>query len=475
MRTDLMQPLRGLQALRPAGVARTDLRSEETQGAGFESAVDSARSTDRDGIVVELSDTATALLEQQGRGGSGLLGANESDASRPQPMIEDPFEEALEPEIFGDDADESVGPASQLGLSRSADDLGGDDVERYGAADDFGEEGVFQVYGAQGESDADEPAAADDGRPSSPGEELSPEEQKIVAELRARDAEVRAHEAAHMAAGGGLTGGASFTYQVGPDGQRYAIGGEVSIDASPGNTPQETVMKAQRIRAAALAPADPSAQDRAVAAAAARMEANARGDLAQARADEMQQSFSDAIASQDEPVDGAEAAATEAFSFEPVESAGFEPVEETSFEPVEAAPFEPVEASAPAAVEDPFEVDLSELEGADIIGFPGFEETEAADDSGFEPVGFDPESSPRGSDVDLMDLYERITGRSASRTEAVGFTPAEDDTAARLGGRLSGFDGGSAMDAQLTGMNTSLEDAYRAVTNPQAAAYDLVA
>ena len=98
-----------------------------------------------------------------------------------------------------------------------------------------------------------------------------------VRELQARDIEVRAHESAHLSAGGGVvTGGASFSYQRGPDGKLYAIGGEVPIDAGEGTTPDETISKAQRIRTAALAPADPSPQDYKVAAMATVMEQNAR-------------------------------------------------------------------------------------------------------------------------------------------------------------------------------------------------------
>ncbi|MFA5019420.1 MAG: putative metalloprotease CJM1_0395 family protein, partial [Methylobacter sp.] len=60
--------------------------------------------------------------------------------------------------------------------------------------------------------------------------ELSESDLKVVSELKQRDAEVKAHEAAHLAAAGGIaTGGASFDYQQGPDGIQYAIGGEVSI------------------------------------------------------------------------------------------------------------------------------------------------------------------------------------------------------------------------------------------------------
>jgi hypothetical protein len=57
------------------------------------------------------------------------------------------------------------------------------------------------------------------------------------------------------------------------------VAGEVSIDVSPAQTPEQTIAKAKRIQAAALAPADPSSQDRAVAAQAAQMAAKARIEL----------------------------------------------------------------------------------------------------------------------------------------------------------------------------------------------------
>ncbi|RIX49036.1 MAG: hypothetical protein D3M94_03815 [Rhodocyclales bacterium GT-UBC] len=114
------------------------------------------------------------------------------------------------------------------------------------------------------------------------GGKLSPEEQAQVDKLKARDQQVRQHEQAHLAASGGLaTSGASYTYQKGPDGVNYAIGGEVNINTSPGRTPEETIRRAETIRAAALAPADPSGQDRAVAASAEKMAQEARSELAQ--------------------------------------------------------------------------------------------------------------------------------------------------------------------------------------------------
>ncbi|MDX1353690.1 MAG: putative metalloprotease CJM1_0395 family protein, partial [Thiomicrorhabdus sp.] len=58
--------------------------------------------------------------------------------------------------------------------------------------------------------------------------------QAVINQLKARDAEVRAHEMAHLSTAGGYArGGMSFTYQMGPDGKQYAIGGEVGIDTTP--------------------------------------------------------------------------------------------------------------------------------------------------------------------------------------------------------------------------------------------------
>lgn len=113
--------------------------------------------------------------------------------------------------------------------------------------------------------------------------QLSESQQRVVQDLKNRDREVRTHEQAHLAAAGPYaTGGPSLEYQAGPDGRRYAVGGEVSIDVSPiPGDPEATLRKAQVIRAAALAPANPSAQDRSVAAAAAKMEVQAQQELRQ--------------------------------------------------------------------------------------------------------------------------------------------------------------------------------------------------
>lgn len=117
--------------------------------------------------------------------------------------------------------------------------------------------------------------------------QLSESDLQVLNELKRRDTEVRAHEAAHLAAAGGIaTSGASFEYQQGPDGIQYAIGGEVNIDTSPvPGDPAATLRKADTIRRAALAPAQPSGPDMQVAANAAAMAAQAQAELLQKNQD----------------------------------------------------------------------------------------------------------------------------------------------------------------------------------------------
>ncbi len=117
---------------------------------------------------------------------------------------------------------------------------------------------------------------------SKPATEPTSDETRELEQLKSRDREVRAHEAAHKSAAGSLArGGASFEYKNGSDGQRYAVGGEVSIDVSKASgDPQATIAKADKIRQAALAPAQPSSQDFSVAAGADQLKAEARSELA---------------------------------------------------------------------------------------------------------------------------------------------------------------------------------------------------
>ncbi|WP_208855212.1 putative metalloprotease CJM1_0395 family protein [Marinobacter algicola] len=131
---------------------------------------------------------------------------------------------------------------------------------------------------------ADGNAAEDPTRPEGSSVEkvqgLDEAELKQLTELKARDREVRAHEAAHQAVGGQYAGSISYVYERGPDGAQYAVGGEVSISTSPvRGDPQATIDKMRVVRAAALAPAEPSSQDRAVAAEAMQLMLQAQAEL----------------------------------------------------------------------------------------------------------------------------------------------------------------------------------------------------
>jgi hypothetical protein len=117
---------------------------------------------------------------------------------------------------------------------------------------------------------------------------LDTQEVQQLQELKLRDAEVRAHEQAHLSVAGQYArGGASFTYQKGPDGTAYAVGGEVGIDMSKEHTPEATISKMQTIKRAALAPAAPSAADRSIASRAGIMESQARQELMLQRQEEI--------------------------------------------------------------------------------------------------------------------------------------------------------------------------------------------
>ena len=108
---------------------------------------------------------------------------------------------------------------------------------------------------------------------------LTQEQEQAVQALKARDAEVRRHEQAHVAAAGPYGGAARFKYQRGPDGRSYAVGGEVSIDVNPESSPGATARKMAVVIRAAQAPADPSAQDRSVANQARQVKQQAESEL----------------------------------------------------------------------------------------------------------------------------------------------------------------------------------------------------
>ena len=121
----------------------------------------------------------------------------------------------------------------------------------------------------------------DAGKPASGQNQFTEEELALIAELKRRDREVRAHEQAHLVAAGQYAKGSpQYTFQKGPDGKNYAVGGEVQIDTSPvRGDPEATLRKAEAVRRAANAPASPSSQDRAVAAQATALAVQAQVEL----------------------------------------------------------------------------------------------------------------------------------------------------------------------------------------------------
>ena len=157
-----------------------------------------------------------------------------------------------------------------------------------------------QQANAADEDQGQDSVQASSGQPDSV--RLSPEAQQKVVELSQRDQEVQAHEAAHAAVGGQYAGAPSLSYETGPDGKRYAVSGEVNIDVSEvAGDPAATMKKADVIRSAALAPAQPSSQDRNVAARASQMKAKAQAELmaetAEAASKIVESSISDGSAS----------------------------------------------------------------------------------------------------------------------------------------------------------------------------------
>jgi hypothetical protein len=119
--------------------------------------------------------------------------------------------------------------------------------------------------------------------------ELTQDEKLQLNQLKAADTKVRAHEAAHQS-GPAASGGASFTYEKGPDGVMYAVAGEVPVRIQTGSTPQESISNLQGVIATALAPADPSPQDLSVASKARVMLMKAQQEFAQEIQDKLSKS-----------------------------------------------------------------------------------------------------------------------------------------------------------------------------------------
>jgi SprA-related family len=114
---------------------------------------------------------------------------------------------------------------------------------------------------------------------------LTPDEMAEVAQMAARDREVRAQETARLAAAGMLANGVDYVYAQGPDGKMYAVAGKVRITTIAAQSPEETLANARQIHSAvAGATADSSSEDGAVAMRAGQLEAEALREIANERA-----------------------------------------------------------------------------------------------------------------------------------------------------------------------------------------------
>jgi hypothetical protein len=139
---------------------------------------------------------------------------------------------------------------------------------------------AFQnVFGQEKDNAQDESAGKQDARDRQQ-EQQEKQEATEIEQLKARDQEVRVHEQAHAATGGQYAGAPQYEYTTGPDNKRYVTDGQVSIDVSEEKTPEETLQKMEQVRAAALAPTEPSSQDLKVAAEASQKATVARSEIA---------------------------------------------------------------------------------------------------------------------------------------------------------------------------------------------------
>lgn len=148
------------------------------------------------------------------------------------------------------------------------------------------------AFNREAEAREADDAARQDRRLEARGEQQQQTQQQTqdqsqVRALAARDREVHAHEQAHASAGGRYAGSPSYTFERGPDGVSYAVSGEVPISLpTGGGDPQAALVAAQQIIQAALAPADPSPQDRNVAAQASHIATESRADISQQQTQE---------------------------------------------------------------------------------------------------------------------------------------------------------------------------------------------
>lgn len=256
-----------------------------------------------------LSNTPANLLRNSGVAGDAAPGSEEIAQNRDGAAVRDsqasPRAVAvragaaplLTPQaiLALQETDESDAPARRksqaepLGNGRQLSEESGQDQSQ--KSGDTVSAGAAQSAGAQlpanpassGQDAAQQTEPDDDAD----GDGLTEGEEKQVQELKQRDREVRAHEQAHARVGGAYASAPTYTFQQGPDGKRYAVGGEVQIDTSTERTPEATIRKMRVVISAALAPAEPSGQDLRVAQQARSQLSEAQAELRQQKLEEL--------------------------------------------------------------------------------------------------------------------------------------------------------------------------------------------
>ena len=84
--------------------------------------------------------------------------------------------------------------------------------------------------------------------------------QRVLNKFKHSDANIQSHEQTHASIGR-TTAPISYTYQEGPDGKMYAIGGHVKLDTSIPDDPKAALFKLDQIKRASLGPSDVSGAD----------------------------------------------------------------------------------------------------------------------------------------------------------------------------------------------------------------------
>ncbi|WP_269585474.1 putative metalloprotease CJM1_0395 family protein [Roseibium sp. Sym1] len=237
-----------------------------------------------------LSNTPANLLKSSGVAGVSEPGTGETAPGRDQVAARDSLASSRAATVRAGSAPPLTAEAvvALQGAENSSDASG----RASGGADEAGSEEGEAAGGNPATANtaesaaAQEPAAAQE-EGDSDGDGLNEAEEKQVEDLKERDREVRAHEQAHARVGGAYAGAPSYTFQQGPDGKRYAVGGEVQIDTSKERTPEATVRKMQIVIRAATAPAEPSSQDLKVAQQARSQLSEAQAELRAQQAEEL--------------------------------------------------------------------------------------------------------------------------------------------------------------------------------------------